>query len=143
MFACIELEDRCNPSTWVVAAPTNGAGEPGITDATHSGSIAFKDSVTVVDDTARVVADNPSSALAAAFDGSIQVDFAGSVATYDFSSATIGTSTSEQKPFLVTISGNSATIAFEDMAGRAGCDYDYNDRSWAASLTPATTRMVF
>jgi len=142
-LSSIELEDRSNPSFWLVSAPVDEQGTPGITDAAHTGEIVLQDLVTVFDGSARVLANNPVYALAAAFQGGIQVDLAGAVNNYEFNAGNLGTAASAEKPFLMSVTGTSVLISFEDMAGQPGCDYDYNDRSWTVSLSPSEPRLVY
>ena len=89
-----------------------------------------------------VWADTAAEAAGKALVGTIGVTFNGTTQDYTFGPTTVGASAADQKPFLVQVSGNSVSLAFEDMAGQAGCDYDYNDRSWSGVTVAGATDPV-
>ena len=129
--ALFELECRDVPAWWGVAAPDPAAGTPGSTAATHGGTLQFNSSVTADSaGTATVWADSAAEAATLALGGTLSVTIAGTTTDYVFGPDTVGATAADQRPFLVTVSGDAVTIAFEDMAGQPGCDYDYNDRGW-------------
>ena len=82
--------------------------------------------------TVTVFANTSAEAVGAALTGAIDVTDGGDTMSYVFGPDSVGATAADQKPFLAVVDGNSVSLAFEDMAGRPDCDYDYNDRTWAA-----------
>ena len=139
----LELESRDVPAWWSVAAPSPAAGTVGVTDATHSGELQLASQYTP--DAAGLVtvwADNAAGAVGQALTGTIGVTLADEIVEHTFGPETIGTSAADEKPFLVVVSGNTVSVAFEDMAGLDGCDYDYNDRTFDGGTASATSDPV-
>ena len=60
----------------------------------------------------------------------MHVELDGTSTNYEFGPTTGGSTIAEHKPYLVVVTGQSAALSFEDLAGLPGCDYDYNDHSW-------------
>lgn len=104
-----------HPAKFTISELSPREGEAGDTAATHSGALT-RSSQQVIE------AADAATAITTAFGGGISVGGT----SYAFSSATVG----PEQPFQIESSGEQFAIAFEDMAGTTGCDYDYNDRVW-------------
>ncbi len=126
-----ELERRDTPAWWSVVAPSPAEGTIGSTDATHAGGLGFSPEFTPANGAVTVWADTATEAAAKALAGTITVTLLGQSVDYAFGPDTVGTSAADHKAFLAVASGSGVALGFEDMAGLAGCDYDYDDRTWA------------
>ena len=118
-----ELESRVVPSWWVVSALSQTEGILGDTAAIYSGSLTLDADYLQSDGNAKVWADSAAEAVAVALQGTITVNYNG--VRYD---QVFGSSNDEA--FDIAVTGETATIQFEDMAHFPGetADYDYNDR---------------
>ena len=127
-----ELERRDTPAWWSVAAPVPAEGTVGVTDATHAGSLVSNPDYAPANGAATVWADTAALAVAKALAGTIRVTLPGGQSfEHAFGPATVGSTAADHKAYLAVVTGTSVALAFEDMAGQPGCDYDYNDRSWS------------
>ncbi len=137
----LQLEDRVTPASFSVRmAPSEGEGSVGDTDATHAGILGIGSAQTG-NGTMNVDAANPAKSVVAAVTGTVEVTLGSITTAYPFGPATAGESMSERKPFLVESEPGAIamTIRFEDRAGEADYDYDYNDHYWSletAALYP-------
>ena len=137
-----ELERRDTPAWWTVAAPVPPEGTVGVTDATHAGSLVSNPDYAPANGAATVWADTATLAVAKALTGTISVTLSGQTVEHAFGPATVGATAADHKAFLAVVSGTSVALAFEDMAGQPGCDYDYNDRSWSGVTVTGTSEPV-
>ena len=119
------------PAWWSLVAPSPAAGTLGDTAATHSGELSFNPNYVPANGAVSVWADTAADAVSKAFVGVINVTTTDQSLDYVFGPDTVGTTAADQKPFIITVSGTSVGIAFEDMAGQSDCDYDYNDQTWS------------
>ena len=127
----LELESRIVPSWWNITAPTPAEGSIGSTDAHHIGGLVFNSDYTPENGIVKVYADTATEAVAKALEGTLTVIYNDEIVDYPFGPDTIGTSPTDHKPFLVTDNSGTLTIDFEDLAGFANSDWDYNDRTWS------------
>ena len=126
-----ELERRDTPAWWAVSAPVPAEGTPGSTDATHTGTLTLNPDYAAVNGTVTVFADTAAHAAAKALVGTVTVTLLGESIDYAFGPDTVGTSAADHKAFVAVATGSAVEIGFEDMAGFAGSDWDYNDRTWS------------
>ena len=61
-------------------------------------------------------------AAAHALFGVISVTSGGQTTDYVLNADSVSSDPADHKPFLLTVTGGIASIAFEDMAGQPGCD---------------------
>jgi hypothetical protein len=126
----VQLESRDVPALWNIEAISPLTGDPGSTDATHTGSLNLT-STTATGATA-------IEALSNILDGFMTVTFQGQTESKPF---TVGTG----DPFrIVTVDSTTLRVEFEDLAifGDAAIDWDYNDRTWDFEVIEDTTPVV-
>lgn len=131
-----ELETRAVPAIYAVTLLSPDAGDPGSTDATHTGKLRIDPTLPTFRGTKTVGAASPAAAVEAALTGTVTATLSGQSVSYPFGRDAAGTSAADRLPYLVDVSGDTALVWLEDMAGFAGVspDWDYNDRSWRVDV---------